>query len=111
MPYKDPNQRRAYDKAYKQRQRAEGLTKKRLDMRLTSTEIKTAEDIGGLYNEVVDTVRNADSASLSLEAKLRITLRAVEIGMRVIEITNHEQRIAALEEHIYEQTGAKDQQA
>jgi hypothetical protein len=28
MPYKNPEQRRAYDAAYKQKQRAEGLTKK-----------------------------------------------------------------------------------
>jgi hypothetical protein len=42
--------------------------------------------------------RTADGSSLALEAKLRIKLRAVEIGLRVIELTNHEQRIAALEE-------------
>ncbi len=111
MPYKDADRRREYDKAYKRQQRAAGLTKKRLDTRLTSAEIKTAQDIGDLYNEVVETVRYADSTSLSLEAKLQITLRAVEIGMRVIEITSHEQRIAALEEIIHGQTGTKNQQA
>ena len=79
-------------------QRAEGRTKKSIDTRLTALEIKTAEDLRGLFNEVVDEARNADGASLELAAKLRIKLRAVEIGLRVIEITNHEQRIAALEE-------------
>ena len=103
MPYKDQQRRREYDRAYKQRQRAAGLTRKRLDMRLTTAEIRTAEDLSDLFNEVVAEVRNADSASLGLEAKLRITLRAVEIGMRVVEITNHEQRIAALEERLHEQ--------
>ena len=96
MPYADPQQRRAYDKERKQKQRAEGRTKKRLDTRLTALEIKTAEDLCSIINEVVDEARNADGASL--EAKLRMKLRAVEIGLRVIEITNHEQRIAALEE-------------
>jgi uncharacterized coiled-coil protein SlyX len=69
-----------------------------VDNRLTALEIKTARDLCGIINEVVDEARNADGASLELAAKLRIKLRAVEIGLRVIEITNHEQRIAALEE-------------
>ena len=98
MPYADPERRRKYNKAYKRMQRAQGLTKKSIDTRLTALEIKTAEDLRGLFNEVVDEARNADGASLELATKLRIKLRAVEIGLRVIEITNHEQRIAALEE-------------
>jgi ribosome-binding protein aMBF1 (putative translation factor) len=98
MPYADPKKRREYDKARKQRQRSQGRTKKGLDNRLTALEIKNAEDLCGLINEVVAEARDADGASLELAAKLRIKLRAVEIGLRVIEITNHEQRIAALEE-------------
>jgi DnaJ-class molecular chaperone len=103
MPYKDPEKRRQYDKAYKQKQ-PEGLTKKGLDTRLTAIEIETAEDLRDLFNEVVVEVRSADSSSLDLEPKLRIKLRAVEIGLRVIEITDHEQRIAALEEQLHEST-------
>lgn len=98
MPYANPERRREYNKAYKQMQRAQGLTKKSIDRRLTPLEIKTAEDLRGLVNEVVAEARNANSSSLTLEAKLRIKLRAIEIGLRVIEITNHEGRIVALEE-------------
>lgn len=98
MPYKDRARRREYDKAYKRKQRGKGLTKKGIDTRLSDTEIETAEDIRDLYNEAVTELRNADSSSLELEPKLRIKLRAVEIGLRVIEITDHEQRITALEE-------------
>ena len=98
MPYADPERRREYNKTYKRKQRAQGLTKKSIDTRLTALEIETAEDLRGLYNEVVTEARNADGSALGLEAKLRIKLRAVEIGLRVIEITNHEQRISALEE-------------
>ncbi len=97
-PYADPERRREYDKERKQRQRAEGRTKKRVDTRPTALEIKNAQDLCALVNEVVAEARNADGASLELAAKLRIKLRAVEIGLRFIEITNHEQRIAALEE-------------
>ena len=56
------------------------------------------EAVHGLFDEAVEEVRNADGSALGLEAKLRIKLRAVEIGLRLIEITNHEQRLAALEE-------------
>jgi hypothetical protein len=98
MPYADPERRREYNKAYKRRQRAEGLTKKSIDARLTLAEIETADDVSGLYNEAVAEIRNANESTLKLEAKLRIKLRAVEIGLRVIEVTNHERRIAALEE-------------
>jgi len=104
MPYKDENKRREYDKEYKRKQRAEGLTKKGLDMRLTEIEVETAEDLRDLLNEVITETRDADSASLGLETKLRIKLRAVEIGLRVIEITDHERRIATLEEHVNEST-------
>ena len=43
-------------------------------------------------------MRTTDDSSLQLEAKLRTKLRAVEIGLRVIEIRNLEGRITALEE-------------
>ena len=98
MPYANAERRREYNKAYKRTQRAQGLTKKSIDTRLTPLKLTTAEDLRGLVNEVVEEARNANGSSLTLEAKLRIKLRAIEIGLRVIEITNHEQRIAALEE-------------
>ena len=98
MPYKDPEQRRAYDAAYKRKQRAQVLTKKGIDKRLTGPAIEITNDVCNLYKEIVVETQNADDASLTLEAKLRIKLRAVEIGLRFIETTNHEQRIAALEE-------------
>ena len=98
MPYKDSARRRDYDKAYKRRQRAQGLTKKWVDNRLTEAKFETAEDLRDLLNEVIAETQNAEGQSLRLEAKLRLKLRAVEIGLRVVEITDHERRLAALEE-------------
>lgn len=72
------------------------MDKKRTDTRLTPAAIETTKDIHGLYNEVVAEARNADASSLKLEAKLLIKLRVGEIGLRLIEVTNHEQRIAEL---------------
>ena len=102
MPYKNETQRREYDKAYKCKRRSEGLTKKGLDKRLTNAQVKAAEDLRDLLNEVVAETRDADITLLGLQAKLRIKLRAIEIGLRVIEITDHERRIATLEEHVNE---------
>ncbi|MGA7075992.1 MAG: hypothetical protein WBZ42_05540 [Halobacteriota archaeon] len=96
MPYKDETRRREYDKAYKLKRRSEGWTKKGIDKRLTEIEVETAKDLRDLLNEVIAETR--DSTSLDVEKKLRIKLRAVEIGLRVIEVTDHERRIAALEE-------------
>jgi hypothetical protein len=102
MTYKDVKQRREYDKEYKRKRRSQSLTKKGLDKRLTNTQVEAAGDLRDLLNEVVAETRDADIASLGLEAKLRIKLRAIEIGLRVIEITDHERRIAALEEEGHE---------
>jgi hypothetical protein len=74
------------------------MDEKKDDTRLTALEIETAEDPRDPFNEVVTEVQNADGSSLQLEAKLRIKPQVVEIGLRVIEFSNHEQRIAALEE-------------
>ncbi|HYC19254.1 MAG TPA: hypothetical protein VEF35_01375 [Candidatus Bathyarchaeia archaeon] len=79
--------------------RSQGWTKKRLDNRLTENEVATAGDLRELLNEVITEARDASGASLALETALRIKLRAVEIDLRVIEITDHERRIVALEEH------------
>ena len=108
MPYKDPKRRREYDKAYKCKQRAEGLKKKGIDKRLTTVDIKTDEDLRALFNEIIAEIHNADNSMLDLEPRLRIKLRAVEIGLRVIEITDHEQRIAALEGGSHGPTYIKD---
>ena len=98
MPYKDLEQRREYDAAYKRRQRAQGWTKKGIDRRLTPPEIEIPKTSAIYSTEIVADAQNADDSSLTLEAKLRIKLRAVEIGLRFIETTNLAQRIAALEE-------------
>lgn len=108
MPYKDTTRRREYDKTYKRRQRAQGLTKKGVDTRLTESEVETAEDLRDMLNEIWAETQAADSCSLKPETKWRIQLRIVEIGLRMIEITDHERRIAALEEATNEPTPDTD---
>ena len=110
MPYKDREQRRKYDAAYKRRQRAQGRTKKGVDRRLTAPEIEMTKDVCDLYKEIIAEAQSADVSSLTLEAKLRIKLRAVEIGLRLIETTNLGQRIAALEEQRHEQKRTENQE-
>jgi hypothetical protein len=102
MPYSNSEQRREYDKTYKRKHRAQGLTKKGLDNRLTEARCATAEDFRGMLNEIWADTR--DDASLKPETRLRIQLRVVEVGLRLIETTDYERRIAALEEHENEST-------
>jgi hypothetical protein len=98
MHYANPARRRAYASASKRTRLARGWTKIRIDTRLTALENETAEDPRGPFNAAVTEVQNADSSSLRLEATSRIKLRAVQISRRIIEVSNHEQRIAALKE-------------
>lgn len=97
MPYSNIEQRREYDKAYKRKQRAQSLTKKGLDNRLAEARSVNAENFGGKLNEIWVDAR--DDASLKPETRLRIQLRVVEVGLRLIETTDYERRIAALEEY------------
>ncbi len=106
MPYADATRRREYDKAYKQKRRSQGLTKKRVDNRLTEARFATAEDFRGKLDEIWAETR--DVASLKPETRLRIQLRVVEVGLRLIETTDYERRIAALEEHENGSTPVED---
>ncbi len=98
MPFKDSAQRRDYDKAYKRKQRARGWTEKGLDTRLTEAQFETAEDLRRMLREVWTEARDADDASLKPETRLRIQLRVIEVGLRLVETTDLVRRIAALEE-------------
>ena len=102
MPFKDHGRRRAYDKAYKRRSRARGRTEKGLDTRLTEAERVTAEDLRGMLREIWAEARDADGASLKPETRLRIQLRVVEVGLRLVETTDLKRRVAALEEEANE---------
>jgi hypothetical protein len=107
MPYTDPQRRREYDKAYKRRQRR-GWTEKRLDKCLTEGKFETAEDLRGKLNHIWAQTHDAKSASLKPETRLRIQLRVVEVGLRLIETTDYERRITALEERENGSTPVED---
>jgi hypothetical protein len=63
MSYTDPKMRREYDAAYKQRQRAQGWTKKRFDKCLTAPATEITEGVCDLFNEIVTETQNASSAT------------------------------------------------
>jgi hypothetical protein len=98
MPYRDAQRRREYDKDYKRRQRARGWTEKRLDTCLTEGKFETPDDIHAMLSQIWADTNDAKSASLKSETRLRIQLRVVEVAMRLIESTDQERRITALEE-------------
>ncbi|MGD0717562.1 MAG: hypothetical protein ABR979_05820 [Halobacteriota archaeon] len=98
MAYKDLQRRRDYDKAYKRRQRAQSWTRKGLDKCLTERKFETVEDFRGKLNQIWAETCDAKNASLKPETRLRIQLRVVEVGLRLIETADCERRITALEE-------------
>ena len=94
MPYRRPHRRPCATGASLP-SGGDGLTdgqkKKRIDKRLTPAQVKMP-DLRSLFNEVLVEVQDADDSSLKLEAKLRIKLRAIEIGLRVFSCRSPEQQ-------------------
>ena len=60
------------------------------------TRIETADDLRLLLEDVVDAVRQSRD-ELELEAWARILLKGIEVGIKIIEVTDIEQRLTALE--------------
>jgi hypothetical protein len=76
-------------------------------MRLTDVQFATADDLRGKLYQVWAEANDADNASLKPETRLRIQLRVVEIGLRLVETTDLERRVTALEESENESTPVK----
>ena len=93
MPFKDPVKRREYQRNYNNKRRG-GLPK---NLVTRTTRIETAHDVSDLPNRVVDTIEMEGDA-LELEAWGRILLRAVDVGLKIVEVTDIEKRLIALEE-------------
>ena len=105
MPYKDAQRRREYDKTYKRTQRARSWTEKGLDNCLTDGKFEIAEEFRGKLNHIW---AGTHDASLKPETRLRIQLRVVEVGLRLIETADWERRITALEERENGSTPVED---
>ncbi len=105
MPYRDLQQRREYDKTYKRRQRARGWTEKRLDKCPTEGKFENSDDFRSKLDQIW---AGTEDASLKPETRLRIQLRIVEVGLRLIESTDSERRITALEERANGSTPVED---
>ena len=92
LPYKDPEQKRQYQREYNKKRRG-ALSK---NIASNETRIETAEDLRLLLQEIVGTVRNS-RGELDLESWARVLIKACEVGIKIIEVTNLEARLSALE--------------
>lgn len=90
MSFKDPVKRREYQREYNKRRRG-GLSK---NLATHLIRLETAYDLRVLLEEVITEVRASD---LNTEPKARILLEAVKTGIKIIEVTNLETRLRALE--------------
>jgi hypothetical protein len=97
MPYKNPEKQRQYQREYNKKRRG-GLIKKTATHK---TRVMTAEDLRVLLEEVVETVRQARD-DLELEAWARILLKGIEVGIKIVEVTDIDRRLTALEERAHE---------
>jgi len=66
--------------------------------------IETIEDLRNLLEMAIAEVQEAGPL-LQPDAKARILLKAVKVGIKVIDRTSIEQRITALEEAQFQQAG------
>jgi hypothetical protein len=93
--YKDPEQRRAYDREYKRMLRTgSNLTPSQTALP-TSFRIKRAEDILNLLSEQIEAVKN-DTEAGTLE-KARCIGYLSGIALKAVEATNIESRLVAVE--------------
>jgi len=92
VPYKNPEDKKQWQREYNKKRRG-GLVK---NIVTRETCINSAEDLRVLLEDVVDAVRQSRD-DLDIEAWARILLKGIEVGIKIIEVTNIEQRLTALE--------------
>lgn len=99
MPYKDPEKRREYMRLYmrESRQVNKPVVKPILTPEWQFTRIKTAKDILTLLERTLNEVMQSNTDVLS---KARTVAYVAATTLKAIEITDLEERIAALEEQI-----------
>lgn len=81
--------------------------KKEMVNRLTT--IETIEDLRCLLDEVIDRIKSATDDQLSYEVQIRLLLKAMEVGLRIVEFTDLDKRVTALELRNYGITSYQQQ--
>ncbi|HXY88505.1 MAG TPA: hypothetical protein VEG44_08695 [Candidatus Acidoferrales bacterium] len=106
MPYKDPEVRREYNREYQKMRRA-GLNVKSHSafcqtIFLTSYRIEKAKDLLHILEDAINLVR--EDTTIGTVQRARTFGYLVGIGIRVIETSNMEERIEALEQALKSET-------
>lgn len=73
------------------------------------TTIETIEDLRCLLDEVIDRIKSATDDQLSYEVQIRLLLKAMEVGLRIVEFTDLDKRVTALELRNYGITSYQQQ--
>jgi ribosome modulation factor len=94
VPYKDPEQRRAYQRGYKRIQRAGGQTASQTLIPLP-LRLRTARDVLALIEEQVNAVRDEPEAG-TLE-KARAVGYLAGIALKAVEVADLSARVEAVE--------------
>jgi len=97
MPYKDPEKRREYDRERRRKARAkerEGKTPKNV---VLPRPVRTAADLLEVLSEQIGALRQEN---LDTVVRARAIAYLANVTVRVIEVGDLEERLAALEEHV-----------
>ena len=95
MPFRDPEERRAYMRGYQRERRAGCSTRSRPAVLPAPFRLETAQHVIGLLEEQINLVR-ADHASSTL-AKARCVGYLAAISLRAIEAGDMQARLEAVE--------------
>lgn len=96
MPIKDPTKRREYQRQWARKNRQIGGSVYKLDL-TREFKLETAHDLRTCLEQVTNEVLHSD---IDVGAKGRVMASLLSVGVRIIEISDLDTRLTAVEERI-----------
>lgn len=104
MPYKNPTKRRAVKRQSEAKRRQRNAALRALDpVDLEAVQLGSVTDVRALLEEQIAKVRGCNA---SVTERARCITYMLQLGLRMIEANDLEQRIAALEAELIGKCGA-----
>jgi len=94
MPFKDKNKARKYQREYQRRRRSK-VRRARVGLTHSCTSLKTLNDLRIVFERIANDVLDAED--LDLGVKGRVLAQLLKVGKDLIESTDLERRVEALE--------------
>jgi len=98
MPIKDPIKRREYQRLWARKHRSIASSTYKIDL-TTEFRLETAHDLRACLEQVTNEVIHSD---IDIGAKGRVMAALLSVGLRIIEISDLDARLTAVEQRIAE---------